>query len=151
MLHCFLAMLSHFLYEPGESALQLTQEYTKNSPNEFTNNSLVQTTRERSFLCLPTADNSTINQCEKMHGNFPAQILLFFTRFLFGIGDSIISTLGMSYIDDYIPKARAPAILSIIYFVKMIGPAAGYALSSFTLSLYIAPSLHPIINSTDPR
>lgn len=37
------------------------------------------------------------------------------------------------------------------YFLRMLGPAIGYALASFCLKLYISPSLTPTIGMGDPR
>lgn len=33
----------------------------------------------------------------------------------------------------------------------MLGPATGYALASFSLNIYIAPELTPVITNKDPR
>lgn len=37
------------------------------------------------------------------------------------------------------------------YFIRLLGPAAGYALASLSLKFYIAPELTPVITNTDPR
>lgn len=37
------------------------------------------------------------------------------------------------------------------YFIRLIGPAAGYGLASFSLNMYIAPNLTPVITKKDPR
>jgi Organic Anion Transporter Polypeptide (OATP) family len=37
------------------------------------------------------------------------------------------------------------------YFIRLIGPAAGYWLASFCLNIYIAPELTPVIGKSDPR
>lgn len=41
--------------------------------------------------------------------------------------------------------------LALTYFIRLLGPAAGYALASFSLNLYIAPDLTPVISNKDPR
>lgn len=40
---------------------------------------------------------------------------------------------------------------ALSYFIRLLGPAAGYALASFSLSIYIAPDLTPVITNKDPR
>lgn len=37
------------------------------------------------------------------------------------------------------------------YFLRMLGPACGYALASFCLKIYISPTLTPTITTSDPR
>lgn len=37
------------------------------------------------------------------------------------------------------------------YFIRLLGPAAGYGLASLCLKLYIAPELTPVISNDDPR
>lgn len=37
------------------------------------------------------------------------------------------------------------------YFIRLLGPAAGYALASVCLKWYIAPELTPVISNDDPR
>jgi hypothetical protein len=37
------------------------------------------------------------------------------------------------------------------YFLRMLGPAIGYALASLCLKIYISPSLTPTVTMDDPR
>lgn len=37
------------------------------------------------------------------------------------------------------------------YFLRLLGPAFGYSLASYSLKLYIAPTLTPTIKNLDPR
>lgn len=37
------------------------------------------------------------------------------------------------------------------FFIRLLGPAAGYTLASMCLKLYISPSLQPTITNMDPR
>nr|CAD7575247.1 unnamed protein product [Timema californicum] len=41
--------------------------------------------------------------------------------------------------------------VGMVLSLRMLGPAAGFAFSSFCLSLYIDPTLTPVIKPTDPR
>ncbi|KAK9505167.1 hypothetical protein O3M35_009278 [Rhynocoris fuscipes] len=53
--------------------------------------------------------------------------------------------------DDNIKRSKTPALISFSYFIRMLGPAIGYALASLCLKFYISPSLTPKITTNDPR
>jgi solute carrier organic anion transporter family, member 5A len=68
-----------------------------------------------------------------------------------GVGQSLKHTLGISYMDDNIKKSKVVALVSFSYFIRLLGPAMGYALASISLKTYIAPELKPTITNKDPR
>lgn len=41
--------------------------------------------------------------------------------------------------------------IGLSFFIKMLGPACGYAMASFFLKLFVAPTLTPTIAVNDPR
>lgn len=137
-------MLPHFLYGPGEDALLLTEEYGGKSSN--TNKSVI-LNKQRKNLCL--ADRTY--ECDQEEGNLAPQLLLFCAQFISGIGGTLYYTLGISFMDDNVQKSKTPALISISMFLRMLGPAIGYALASFTLKFYVSPTLTPIITTSDPR
>lgn len=75
--------------------------------------------------------------------------------------------------DDNTKKSKTPALISktciyiiqiqsclyttllfylgFSYFLRMLGPATGYALASVCLKFYISPTLTPAIDNNDPR
>lgn len=79
------------------------------------------------------------------------QIFFFAAQLVAGIGQTLCSTLGISYLDDNIKKSKTPALMSISFFMRLLGPAAGYSLASICLKMYISPDLTPVINNKDPR
>lgn len=89
--------------------------------------------------------------CENEEGNVMPQIVFFLAQLVGGVGGSLYYTLGVSYIDDNVKKSKKPALISLSYFLRMLGPAIGYSLASACLKLYISPSLHPTVSTTDPR
>ena len=89
--------------------------------------------------------------CEVEDGNFAPQVLLFIAQLVSGVGGSLYYTLGVSYMDDNIQKSKTPALISFSYFLRMLGPAIGYGLASFSLKFYISPTLTPTITMQDPR
>ncbi|KOX72491.1 Solute carrier organic anion transporter family member 5A1 [Melipona quadrifasciata] len=120
VLFCCLTMLPHFFHIPD---------------------------KYRKFLCF--GNESRENECEDADGNFAPQVLLFIAELVSGVGGSLYYTLGVSYMDDNIQKSKTPALISFSYFLRMLGPAIGYGLASF--SLKISPSLTPTITTQDPR
>ncbi|EDW57236.1 solute carrier organic anion transporter family member 74D [Drosophila virilis] len=143
---CLMTTSPHFLYGPGEDALALTKEFGA-QPDENATLEAIEEQRAKT-LCRLTGGGA---ECEVGEGNFAPQVLLFVAQFISGIGGSLYYTLGVSYMDDNTKKSKTPALLSLSYFLRMLGPAIGYALASFCLRLYIAPQLHPVINNKDPR
>lgn len=51
-------------------------------------------------------------KCDKRDGNLTPQILLFVSQLVSGIGQTLCSTLGISYLDDNVQKSKVPAIMS---------------------------------------
>lgn len=139
-------MLPHFLYGPGEDALMLTKEY--GSKQEKLSNLSLISSKQRKFLCLGKERG---NDCIEEDGNFAPQIILFVAQAISGVGGSLYYTLGVSYMDDNIQKSKTPALISFSYFLRMLGPAIGYGLASFSLKFYISPTLTPTITTQDPR
>jgi len=68
-----------------------------------------------------------------------------------GFGGSIYYTLGTVYVDDNVKKSKAPMMLCLTSFVRLLAPAIGFSLASYSLKSYVAPYLHPKINDEDPR
>ncbi|XP_023288345.1 solute carrier organic anion transporter family member 2A1-like [Orussus abietinus] len=147
VLFCCLTMLPHFLYGPGEDALSLTEEY--GTRFAVPANDSLTPDKHRKFLCRD--DKNRDKECEEADGNLAPQVLLFIAQLVSGIGGSLYYTLGVSYMDDNIQKSKTPALISFSYFLRMLGPAIGYGLASFSLKFYIGPSLTPTINTQDPR
>lgn len=152
VLYCGLFALPHFLYGPGESALTLTTEYGAQF-DEIKTKEILEAQKQKS-LCQPLGlnNNGTSNSvCEQDEGNLMPQVIFFLAQLIGGVGCSLHYTLGVSYIDDNVKKSKTPALISFSYFLRLLGPAIGYSLASACLKLYISPSLHPTVETTDPR
>ncbi|XP_022915464.1 solute carrier organic anion transporter family member 74D [Onthophagus taurus] len=146
VLFCLLTALPHWLYGAGKDALFLTIEYGQMDNN---NTDKVFELEKKKVLC---GINQTLTECDMEEGNYaPATAILFTAQLISGIGSPLYYTLGISYMDDNIRKSKTPALISISYFLRTLGPAIGYALASICLKLYISPSLTPTINNNDPR
>lgn len=77
--------------------------------------------------------------------------MLFGAQLVAGIGGELCRTLGLAYMDDNVKKSKAPALVSFSLFLFMMGPALGFSLASFSLNIYISPTLTPVITTLDPR
>ncbi|KAL1493462.1 hypothetical protein ABEB36_011509 [Hypothenemus hampei] len=145
VLFCFLTALPHFLYGAGADALFLTEEFQVTANTSI--NVLLNTPKKN--LC--TNETSKESLCENESGSYSPQLILFAAQFISGIGGSLYYTLGVSYMDDNIKRSKTPALFSFSYFIRMLGPAIGHGLASICLKIYIAPTLTPMIDNTDPR
>lgn len=132
-------MLPHFLYGPGEDALQLTREYQKSKLSSALNKTYWKDDRDEKFLCLPNQNRSI--ECDETDGNYFTRIILFVAQLCGGAGSALFNTLGISYMDDNIKKSKTPALISFSYFLRLLGPAFGFGLASFSLKFYINPAL----------
>lgn len=92
-----------------------------------------------------------ISGCEQEEGNLMPQVVFFLAQLVGGVGGSLYYSLGVSYIDDNVKKSKTPALISLSYCLRLLGPAIGYSLASACLKLYISPSLNPTVSNEDPR
>lgn len=100
-------------------------------------------------LFSATSDETACRKGDE--GDFSAQVFFFVAQLVAGVGQSLKHTLGISYLDDNIKKSKAPALVSFSYFIRLLGPALGYNLASFSLNIYVAPEMTPTITNKDPR
>ena len=80
-----------------------------------------------------------------------AYCIIFMASFLNGIGYTVFYTLGLPYMDDNLDKRKSPLYFSALTCVRFAGPACGYALSSWCLSMYENPFEKPDFDTNDPR
>ncbi|KAJ6641301.1 Solute carrier organic anion transporter family member 74D, partial [Pseudolycoriella hygida] len=147
--YCLLSAIPHFIYGPGEDALLLTVEYGAVRDEE--KSKAVQELDNNLLICRQNGTRTDGILCQKEEGNLLVQVFLFGAQLIAGIGQTLKHTLGISYMDDNIKKSKAPVVLSLSYFIRLLGPAAGYSLASICLKFYIAPELTPVISNDDPR
>ncbi|KAG5674919.1 hypothetical protein PVAND_004864 [Polypedilum vanderplanki] len=148
IVYCFINAAPHFVFGPGEEALSLTSEYGAVMDEEHSRE--LQENKDKRLLCRVNATTHETS-CRKDEGDFMAQVFFFVAQLVAGIGQSLKHTLGISYLDDNILKSKTPALISFSYFIRLLGPAFGYALASFSLKVYIAPDHTPTITNQDPR
>ncbi|CAB3383925.1 Hypothetical predicted protein [Cloeon dipterum] len=142
---CYMRLIPHWLYGPGENALMLTKEFgTEFKPlNESDKTGPKLTLCGNNHLEFEDCDNAS-------SGNISAFIFLA-AHIVLGIGSSVYYTLGISYLDDNAKKNKAPVLLAITMCLRMVGPTMGYMLASYALEMYVDPLLTPVITPKDPR
>ncbi|XP_034028011.1 solute carrier organic anion transporter family member 4A1 [Thalassophryne amazonica] len=57
-------------------------------------------------------------------------------QFLHGVGATPLYTLGVTYLDENVMSNYAPVYIGIFYTAATVGPAAGYLLGGYFLTLY---------------
>lgn len=109
-LFCFIAVLPHLIYGSGKDTLQLTREYG-NLLNITSEVSLTEDIEKT--MCRPGRHLEEISSedCENPQ-NFMPQIILFVGQITAGVGNAIYSSLNAAYLDDNVPKSKAPWVTS---------------------------------------
>ncbi|NXC39454.1 SO1A2 protein, partial [Penelope pileata] len=123
---CFLTSLPHFLF--GRYRIETSISPLENStimPLCLANQSL---------FSLPTEEPST--ECEKE----PESLLWIFVmvgNMVRGIGETPITPLGISYLEDFAKTENSPFYLGCLHTATVIGPFLGYLLSSFCAEQFV--------------
>ena len=66
--------------------------------------------------------------------------IIFVGIFTVGIGSTSIFSFGIPYVDDNSGKNNSPIYLSFAMASRILGPAFGYVLGSFTLRVFANPA-----------
>lgn len=142
---CLVLALPHFLYGPGRDALALTKEYLDQTLLNAT------TVPKDLAICPRTNQPEQCDEEAMMDVSILPRLLVFLSQFILGIGTTLYYGLGQTYLDDNTKKKNTPMLLGFTFALRTVGPAIGFLLGYGCLSLYIDPSLHPVITQKDPR
>ncbi|XP_006811945.1 solute carrier organic anion transporter family member 2A1-like [Saccoglossus kowalevskii] len=75
---------------------------------------------------------------ETMHGVQLKLLLLILTGIImFGIGLSPLFTLGITYIDDIVPKNKSPFYIGLMFSMHALGPLIAFPISSAYNNMYV--------------
>ena len=101
--------------------------------------SSVESIGESNSLCL--ANNTLNDNCENQASqkDWVSVGIIFVGIFTVGIGSTSIFSFGIPYIDDNSEKGNSPIALSFAMASRVLGPAFGYVLGSFTLRVFANP------------
>ncbi|KAM6436983.1 solute carrier organic anion transporter family member 1B3-like [Liasis olivaceus] len=75
--------------------------------------------------------------CDHKVATYYAWIFVLLGNMLRGIGETPITPLGISYLDDFAREEDVPLYISFLHTVAMIGPVAGFLLGSVLARLYV--------------
>lgn len=98
---CLMNAAPHFLYGVGSDAMQLTEEYQPNTTEIIYRNEM---------LCH--RDGIGQAQCDQKAGSWAPQVILFVAQLISGIGQTLLNSLGSTYMDDNVQKNKLPSMLS---------------------------------------
>lgn len=144
---CFLTALPFLIY----GSTSHLQEVVDDDSVEFLLPLPFPSIKQNNFQMCPITDRSHLD-CSSGQGAtlWPAVCFLVIGSFARGLGYTCYFVIGFPYLDDNLKKKQTPMYLSIMQSVRLIGPALGYMLSAFCLSLYENPFgkllLGPIID-----
>ncbi|XP_043494438.1 solute carrier organic anion transporter family member 74D isoform X2 [Polistes fuscatus] len=144
-LSCLILALPHFIFGPGRDAMALTKEYLDQTL-------LNATTVPRDIAICPRMNEP--EHCDDealLDVSLLPRLLVFLSQFILGIGTTLYYGLGQTYLDDNTKKKNTPMLLGFTFALRTVGPAIGFLLGYGCLSLYIDPTLHPVITKKDPR
>ncbi|XP_017886608.1 solute carrier organic anion transporter family member 4C1 isoform X1 [Ceratina calcarata] len=142
---CLVLALPHFLYGPGRDALSLTKEYLDQTLLNAT------TVPQDLAICPRVIKPDHCDDEMLLDVSVLPRLLVFLSQFILGIGTTLYYGLGQTYLDDNTKKKNTPMLLGFTFALRTVGPAIGFLLGYACLSLYIDPSLHPVITKKDPR
>lgn len=145
-LSCCLFFLTHVIYGPGQDLQHLTNNYH----TDLSTSTTILNQRKAS-LCHNKELITSLQYIHLTDGNIGAQMILFTARFLHGISDAVLFSLGLAYMDDNIKKTKIPILIGISYLIKMAGPSIGFQFSAITLRKFIVLDSTPSITPNDPR
>lgn len=98
---------------------------------------------ESTTLCL--ANSTILDNCDNQASqkDWVSIGIIFLGIFTVGVGSTGIFSFGVPYIDDNNEKKNSPMAMSFAMSSRVLGPAFGNILGSFTLRLFANPGGNP--------
>ncbi|KFW83744.1 Solute carrier organic anion transporter family member 1C1, partial [Manacus vitellinus] len=138
-LGCFLSAMPHFFmgYYKYEAASHRASSANSNSSinpcslHQDVNDTTLEASRSGKELCKLSSAG-----CEKEpSSNMWIYILL--GNMLRGIGETPVTPLGISYLDDFAKEENVPVYVACLHTIAMLGPMFGFLLGSLCAKLYV--------------
>ena len=112
----------------------------------FFNNIPPEAADNRYQLCSTNATEVTCNS-----SNTVAYVLILLGQVVIGIGASTLYSIGITYLDELVHPKYISFHFAIIYVLQVFGPAVGYVLGGFFLSIHVDPWVSTDLTESDPN
>ncbi|XP_068214590.1 solute carrier organic anion transporter family member 74D-like [Palaemon carinicauda] len=77
--------------------------------------------------------------------------LQFLGQVMSGLANVCFYVVGYSYLDEAVSKDKVPLYFAVSGCMRIFGPVVGTALASFTVSLWVDPTVEPVIKNSHPQ
>lgn len=77
-------------------------------------------------------------------------IYIFMSQFVSGIGTTLFSILGITYLDDNVKRKQTPMLIGLMSALRLIGPVFGYGLAAICMRIYVNLSETTTLKPRDP-
>uniref|UniRef100_A0A3Q1FD73 Solute carrier organic anion transporter family, member 4A1 n=1 Tax=Acanthochromis polyacanthus TaxID=80966 RepID=A0A3Q1FD73_9TELE len=104
---------------------------------------------EQTGMCSANHTSSCQNKEGGEMSNYRFVFML--GQFLHGIGATPIYTLGVTYLDENVNSKSAPVYVGVFYTAAVLGPAVGYLLGGYFLSIFTEIHLTTEMTPEDPH
>nr|XP_027227481.1 solute carrier organic anion transporter family member 2A1-like [Penaeus vannamei] len=149
---CFMALLPHLLYGPGQEAIDLAEASSSAATSLLANVSdAVTQKRKKNDLCFSPYESTCTGEDAENYSYYGAVIIFFVSQFFVGIAISVFFTIGVTYLDDNISKKTYPIYYAATLLLRILGPVLGYLMGGNFLSMWIDPTKRPNLTQRDPR
>ncbi|XP_061570370.1 solute carrier organic anion transporter family member 1C1-like [Cololabis saira] len=129
----FLTGLTHFFM--GRYTYDtVIQVYQNDSVNIAACVDPLTSAEEPAILTTPSVEDN--NACVRESGS-SMWIYVFLGNALRGIGETPVTPLGISYIDDFAKPENSPFYIACLQTITLLGPMFGFLLGSYCAKLYV--------------
>uniref|UniRef100_A0A6J0V237 Solute carrier organic anion transporter family member n=2 Tax=Pogona vitticeps TaxID=103695 RepID=A0A6J0V237_9SAUR len=132
-LGCFVMSLGSFLSAMPHFFMGYYRYDTSSHPQDNSTSSISPCLPNQT---VPGSDSVLGTDCTK-HIKSYAWIFVLMGNLLRGIGETPITPLGISYLDDFSREEDTPLYIAILHTIAMIGPMAGFLLGSLLARMYV--------------
>ncbi|XP_066956318.1 solute carrier organic anion transporter family member 74D-like [Macrobrachium rosenbergii] len=77
--------------------------------------------------------------------------LQFLGQVMSGLANVCFYVVGYSYLDEAVSKDKVPLYFAVSGCMRIFGPVVGTALASYTVSLWVDPTVEPVIKDNHPQ
>ncbi|KFQ61088.1 Solute carrier organic anion transporter family member 1C1, partial [Pelecanus crispus] len=132
MPHFFMGYYKYETASRTASSVNLTSSINPCSMHQDVNETLLEVSQSGKEPCKLSLSAG----CEKEPSSY-MWIYIFLGNMLRGIGETPITPLGISYLDDFAKEEDVPVYVACLHTIAMLGPMFGFLLGSLCAKLYV--------------